>query len=432
LFASFFPRPKWFFLSAVGWAAVCIAVWYLGVKDLGPGMSLGSLIGFGYPAPLAAGADEAAQAVFQAAQLRAADAWLYQFMIVAGAIFVIAWYQIQPHRWFRWSVTGSAVILFIIWFQVQLSVMLNNWFGTFYDMIQKALTAPNTVTIEAYYAQLATVLYILMVSIIVAVLNAFLVQHYIFRWRTAMNDYYVANWEKLRTIEGASQRIQEDTMRFASTMEDLGTSFINSVMTLIAFLPILWGLSSYVKTIPLFGAVPQALVLVAIAWSVFGTGLLAVAGIRLPGLNFRNQRVEAAYRKELVLGEDHPDRARPPTLSELFNNVRRNYFRLYLNYLYFNVARYGYLQAGVLVSYVALGPSIVSAGVTLGIMQRILNSFDQVTSSFQYLVTSWSTIVELMSIYKRLRAFEATLRHQPLDSIEREPVTAAVGPSDGR
>ena len=36
-------------------------------------------------------------------------------------------------------------------------------------------------------------------------------------------------------------------------------------------------------------------------------------------------------------------------------------------------------------------------------------AFGQVTISFQYLVNSWPTIVELLSIYKRLQAFEATL-----------------------
>jgi len=53
-----------------------------------------------------------------------------------------------------------------------------------------------------------------------------------------------------------------------------------------------------------------------------------------------------------------------------------------------------------------------------------------VSTSFQYLVNSWSTIVELLSIYKRLQGFEATLHHEPLGKIEREPVTAAIGASD--
>jgi peptide/bleomycin uptake transporter len=293
-------------------------------------------------------------------------------------------------------------------------------------MVQQALGTPGAVTQEAFFGQLATFAGIALVAITVAVITRFLVSHYIFRWRTAMNDYYVSEWGKLRHIEGASQRVQEDTMRFASIMEGLGVALIDSVMTLIAFLPILWGLSVYVTELPIVGQVPQALVFVAIIWSVVGTGLLALAGIRLPGLEFRNQRVEAAYRKELVFGEDHADRAQPPTLAVLFNNVRINYFRIYLNYLYFNVVRYGYLQAGVLVPYVALAPSIVAGGLTLGVMQQIIRAFGRVESSFQYLVNSWTTIVELISIYKRLKAFEATLHDEPLAGIEVEVVPGAA------
>jgi peptide/bleomycin uptake transporter len=39
-------------------------------------------------------------------------------------------------------------------------------------------------------------------------------------------------------------------------------------------------------------------------------------------------------------------------------------------------------------------------------MQQIVRAFGRVESSFQYLVSSWTTIVELISVYKRLRAFE--------------------------
>src|SRR5207245_6634977 len=151
-----------------------------------------------------------------------------------------------------------------------------------------------------------------------------------------------------------------------------------------------------------------------------GTSLLAVAGIRLPGLEFRNQRVEAAYRKELVLGEDNASRAEQPTLRDLFSHVRTNYFRLYLNFLYFNIARYGYLQASAMVAYVALGPSIVAGGLTLGVMNQTIRAFGRVEGSFQYLVNSWSTIVTLISFYHRMRAFEALMSDQPLDVIESE------------
>jgi peptide/bleomycin uptake transporter len=412
MFSSFFPNPKLFFSATVLWTALSMALWYGFARDLGSELSLGSLVGFPYPP---ANADGAAVAVETARNI-----WLYQYMIGAGAIFIGLLRWLMPHRWFRWSVGVSALIIFLIWFQVQLDVMINNWFGTFYNMVQQALAKPDAVTQGEFFGQLATFGTIALIYVTTAVLNTFITSHYVFRWRTAMNDYYVANWHRLRHIEGASQRIQEDTQRFAQTVEQLGASLIDALLTLVAFLPILWGLSVHVKRLPLIGEVPQALVFVAIIWAAIGTVGLALAGVRLPGLEFRNQRVEAAYRKELVMGEDDTGRAQPLTLHGLFRDVRQNYFRLYWNFLYFNVARYAYLQVSVLVPYIALAPSIVAGGLTLGVMQQVIRAFGRVEGSFQYLVRSWTTIVSLISIYKRLRAFEATMRDEPLATIETE------------
>ncbi|RQW64835.1 peptide antibiotic transporter SbmA [Vibrio viridaestus] len=413
MFDSFFPKPKLFFLSFALFSLACVISWYIFVQDLGPHLSLASAFGVEYPAALGEKASQAAKMQFQEAQTNANNYWLYQYMFVCYAIFVGLWMKFGGQKWAKWSVMGSALIVFITWFQVEVSVMLNEWYGDFYNLIQKALSAPNSITLTEFYSELSTVMVILMVAITVAVCNAFFVSHYVFRWRTAMTDYYTSKWQHVRHIEGASQRIQEDTMRFASIMESLGVSFLNSIMTLIAFLPILWGLSGYVKELPIVGEVPQALVFVAILWSIFGTILLAMAGVKLPGLEFKNQKVEAAYRKELVYGEDHEDRAQPITLNQLFSNVRHNYFRLYLHYVYFNVVRYGYLQFGQFIPIIALAPSIVAGVFTLGVMQRILNAFSQVESSFQYLVNSWTTIVELLSIYKRLKAFEHAVDNGP-------------------
>ncbi len=424
MFLSFFPKPKWFFISFVVWAISCILGWYFYADSVGSSLSLGHFFGVNFPPALAANADASAQAAFQAATQTATDIWFYQYMLLSYLIFVGAWVLRSDNKWARWSVVGSALIVFTTWFQVQVSVMLNEWYGGFYDLIQRALAEPQSITITDYYSELSTVAVIIMVAVAVAVFSKFFVSHYVFRWRTAMNDYYTANWQRVRHIEGASQRIQEDTMRFATIVETLGASFLESAMTLLAFLPILWGLSSYVTSLPIIGEVPQALVFVAILWSVFGTALLALAGIKLPGLEFKNQRVEAAYRKELVYGEDFANRAQPATLTELFTNVRQNYFKLYVNYLYFNVVRYGYINIGQFVPMIALAPSIVAGAFTLGIMQRILNAFNQVESSFQYLVQSWTTIVELLSIYKRLRTFEAAIANQPLPEIDHEYLVA--------
>jgi peptide/bleomycin uptake transporter len=242
----------------------------------------------------------------------------------------------------------------------------------------------------------------------------------VFRWRKAMNFYYMANWPQIRQTEGAAQRVQEDTMRFATIVEDLGTAFFGSLITLVVFLPLLWELSSTVTELPIVGAVPGSLVWVALAAAIIGTVLLATVGIKLPGLNFANQRVEAAYRKELVFGEDHADRADPQTVRELFAGVQRNYFRLYFHYTYFNLARYAYLNMVGYVPLLTMAPTILAGALTMGVYQQVQLAFGQVSSSFQFFARAWTTIVELQSVYMRLRLFESFI---PRD---QEPIKVSV------
>jgi len=413
MFKSFFPQPKLFFLSLVVWAAICCAGWY-GFQE-----QLGALIGL--------------DLTDKEPVIGLGHFWTDSFILfylyygVSVGMFAAFWFRFSPHKWQLWSILGSAFILFSTYFSVQVSVAINNWRRPFFDLVQSAL-APDQDLDEAGISSNADSLFdlilifsqIAFLAIFIFVVTRFFVSHYIFRWRTAMNDYYVAQWKDVRHIEGASQRIQEDTMRFAAIMEGLGVAMVDAVMTLFAFLPVLWGLSAYVSELPVVGEIAYPLFTAALLWSVFGTGLLALVGIKLPGLEFKNQRVEAAYRKELVYGEDDEDRAQPVSLKQLFANVRKNYFKLYFHYMYFNVARSLYLQADNIFVYVILIPTIAAGKITFGILQQILTAFNQVSNSFQYLVNSWTTIVELLSVYKRLTAFEAAINDEPLPEIDQE------------
>ena len=405
MFKSFFPYPRLFFPLLLIWITFSITIWYFFKSDLGTLLNLtiaqqSPIIGLGH---------------------FVTDSFLllYIYYTVSVIVFAGFWMIFAPHPWQRWSILGSAGILFSTYFSVQVSVAINNWRRPFFDAVQNALSAGASVPASEMYNLILIFAQIAFLAIGVFVATRFFISHYIFRWRTAMNEYYTGYWKELRHIEGASQRIQEDTMRFASIMENLGVAMVDALMTLFAFLPVLWSLSQYVTELPIVGAIPYPLFTAAIIWSLFGTGLLAAVGIKLPGLEFKNQRVEAAYRKELVYGEDDELRAQPVSLRQLFSNVRRNYFRLYFHYMYFNVARSLYLQADNIFVYLILVPTIAAGTITFGILQQILTAFSQVSNSFQYLVNSWTTIVELLSVYKRLLAFEATLGGKPLPEIDR-------------
>lgn len=408
MFDSFFPKPKLLFSSAVLWVAFVVTIWYT------VGADIGSAIGFQF-------AEEGAAPIIGLGYFVTDEfLWFYLYYILICAAFCGFWFFYSPHRWQLWSLAGSMLILFSTYFSVQVSVAINNWYRPFYDRLQTALGGEESVPVSELMGLIGTFFEIASIWMVVYVLTRFFVSHYIFRWRTAMNDFYTFHWKRLRHIEGASQRIQEDTMRFAGIMEGLGVNIVDSVMTLFAFLPVLLSLSVHVQELPFVGAIPAPLVTAAIFWALFGTVLLATVGIKLPGLQFRNQRVEAAFRKELVYGEDDETRATPPTLAELFENVRKNYFRIYFHYMYFNVARGLYLQTDNIFATLILIPTIAAGKITFGIMTQILSAFGQVSNSFQFLVNSWTTIIELISIYKRLQAFEATLGDAPLPNLDQE------------
>ena len=313
-------------------------------------------------------------------------------------------------KWFLWAYLGSATVLGSIWVQVQIDVKINEWFGTFYDMIQKALGEPNSITIEEYWAGLIQFISLAGIYVAIMVLISYFTSHFLFRWRTAMVEWYHSVYSYARTIEGAAQRVQEDTIKFSRIMQSLGTSLIESIMIIFEFLPILLGLSIGIP-IFFFGDWEYGLVVGALIWSIGGTAFLILLGLilRLVGIEYDLQKQEAAYRKMLVIAEDD-ETVRPKTIEELFNDVRQIHFLSYLRYLYFDIGRIAYLQANVLSAYVFLAPAIVAGVVTLGVMQQIIRAFGRVEGSMQYLLKSWPTIIELASVYKRLREFERQLK----------------------
>ena len=180
-----------------------------------------------------------------------------------------------------------------------------------------------------------------------------------------------------------------------------------------------------------FGEWEYGLIVGALIWTIGGTVFLIVLGLilRLVGIEYDLQKQEAAYRKILVIAEDDGN-VRPKTIDELFDDVRKIHFLSYLRYLYFNIGRIAYLQANVLSAYVFLAPAIVAGAVTLGVMQQIIRAFNKVEGSFQYILKSWPQIIELASVYKRLREFEDKLKlSEEKDTIKFTRIMEGLGTS---
>jgi len=178
---------------------------------------------------------------------------------------------------------------------------------------------------------------------------------------------------------------------------------------LIAFLPILWGLSSNV-VIPFFKDIEGSLVWISLVASLGGLGISWLVGIKLPGLEYNNQKVEAAFRKELVYGEDdRVNYVQAPTIFQLFTGIKFNYHRLFLHYGYFDLWLIMYNQSMVIVPYIFMGPGLFTGAMTLGVLIQTSSAFREVQSSFSLFLQNWTRITELRSIYKRLTEFEKAI-----------------------
>jgi len=164
-------------------------------------------------------------------------------------------------EWALWAWGGLVALIGSLWLQVQMTVAINKWYGVFYDLLQNAgdyIDTPQEgisqlysqlislkYTMSGFDSEVATVSFteIAFPYIALAIFTGWFARIYGLRWRQAMTFSYIPRWRAVDgEIEGASQRLQEDCNRWARIIESLGLQVVRAVMTLIAFIPILWGL----------------------------------------------------------------------------------------------------------------------------------------------------------------------------------------------
>jgi len=305
-----------------------------------------------------------------------------------------------------WAWGGLFLLLCSLYIQVEITVAINKWYGGFYDILQKATEHK----VSEFWEEIEKFTYLAIPYVLIATITSYFTRVYSFKWREAITFAYIPKWRDVEEeVEGASQRLQEDIYRFARIVESLGLQVVKAIMTLIAFIPILWALSDKVA-IPVLKDYEGSLVWVALVVSLGGLLISWFVGIKLPGLEYNNQKVEAAFRKELVYGEDNKTQfAKPEDLVELFTGLKYNYHRLFLHYGYFDIWVNFFEQLMVIVPYLIMGPGLFTGLITLGVLVQVSNAFSKVRESFSVFISNWTTVTELRSIHKRLKEFEKNI-----------------------
>jgi putative ATP-binding cassette transporter len=325
----------------------------------------------------------------------------------------------------KWAGRGLlAAVIAIELAVVFLSVLFNRWNNVFYNALQERNRDVFTYQI-GYFCFLAAI------YIALKVYQLYLNQWLQIRWRRWMTDRYLGGWlhdanhYRMQLLGDAAdnpdQRIAEDTQRFVEQTLQLGIGLLSSVVTLISFIFILWGLSNEAP-LHLFGkefAIPGYLVWGALIYALLGTVLTHLIGWPLVGLNFQQQRYEADFRFNLVRARENAEqiallRGEPVERTRLlsrFGFVVENWLGIMQRTKKLTAFTATYSQASIIFPYVLVAPAYFADKIQLGGMMQTASAFSSVQDSLSFFITSYRTLAEWQSVVARLSGFETSIEN---------------------
>ena len=348
---------------------------------------------------------------------------------------------------FAWC--GLGVFLLHALFKAYLKWALNGWYEVFYNLLQDVAVdtgsgsgdADHMGTMRrAVWDELVEFAWIVAPAVIVHPIAKWIASTWRFTWRMALVESYLAHYDvTCPPVEGAAQRIQEDTTRLDYGIYSCVTMVIDSVLTLIIFIPVLLEVGEQAHP-PGWDWPPW---LLSIAFSAAWGGLFVsmYVGRRLVVLEVENQKAEARFRTKLVILEQSPaavvgsdvqqehskvnvndiytdvsrrqtPRPVPPVhcFFSLITDLWSNYRNLFRNFAAFNLWIGIYNQILILTPYMLVAPLMFAEDpddrITLGTLMKVTNAFDKVFNAMAIVTENWAEVNNFRSTVRRLREFE--------------------------
>jgi vitamin B12/bleomycin/antimicrobial peptide transport system ATP-binding/permease protein len=305
---------------------------------------------------------------------------------------------------------------------VYIGVRINQWNRAFYNALQ-AFDAMELFRQVGIFGILVTF------AVLISVSALYLSQLLQIRWRRWLTKRYLAAWLADRAYyklqlgnaaDNPDQRISEDLNQFTGYVLSLSVGLISSVVSLLSFLTILWGLSG-AADIPL-GAlgtvhIPGYLVWSALIYAGVGTWLAVTIGRPLVELNSARQRYEADFRFSLVHLREHAESValyggEPVELSlfdERFRNVFANFRQIMKQQIRLSAFTLSYAQVAVIFPVVVVSPRYFSRQILLGGLMQAVNAFSYVQNSLSFIINSYNDIATWEAVTQRLGDFEERL-----------------------
>ena len=275
-------------------------------------------------------------------------------------------------------------------------------------------------------------------------------QTLIIRWREWMTQRYVALWMaegrhyRIRfvdqSIDNIHLRIGNDVLLFIQRTHELGTGFLQSIVSLLSFAWILWGIS-LIAPLPLFGvdlAFPGYLVVLAIGYAALGTVVAHFIGWPLIPLQFRQQRYESDFRFALARVTDHADAValmggeavERSELRRRFTSLVRNWVALVNRQNGLNGFIFGYYHVSTVFPALIVTPAYLVSAISLGVLMQASLAFQKVESAFAFCITSYAKIAEWRAVMNRVAQFEAAMAEIDRPGLAGASIDIAPVPGD--
>jgi putative ATP-binding cassette transporter len=330
-------------------------------------------------------------------------------------------YWTSEEKWSAWALLIGVIGLNLG--NVYISVRINEWNRSFYNALQAFDSGE-------LFRQLGFFCILVLFAISMSVYGLYLSQMLQIRWRRWLTSRYLGAWLANRAYyqlelggrtDNPDQRIAEDLNQFTSYVLSLSVGLISSVVSLISFLVILWGLSGpadialgHWTTLH----IPAYLVWAALLYAGIGTWLTVKIGRPLVPLNYARQRFEADFRFSLVRFRENAESValyggEPVELrlfKERFGSVFENFCQIMKRQKRLTWFTLGYAQVAVIFPVVVISPRYFLKQIGLGGLMQAVNAFSFVQNALSFIINSYADIAAWQAVTERLGGFEERLQ----------------------
>jgi vitamin B12/bleomycin/antimicrobial peptide transport system ATP-binding/permease protein len=341
------------------------------------------------------------------------------------ATLAIVWRIAAPYfrsedKWAGGGLLAAVVAIELL--LVAIDVLVNQWNNRFYNALQQR-------DWTTFVAETLIFCVLAAANVVLAVYQLYLNQWLQIRWRQWMTRRYLGQWlhdanhyrMQLQgdAADNPDQRITDDIKLFVARTIGIGLNLLNSVVTLLSFVVILWGLSAAAQ-LNFFGThvvIPGYLVWCALVYAVVGTALTQWIGSPLVKLDFEQQRFEADFRFNLVRVREnseqiallHGEGAERERLSARFARVIENWYAIMSRTKRLVAFTASFDQTAVIVPYILVAPAYFADRLQLGGLMQSAAAFGSVQKALSFFVAVYRELAEWRAVVARLDGFEKAI-----------------------